>query len=376
MNRQHFASGTQWRDISWLILLLASLGLSACHHDETTPPGPRPAVILTIGEMASPAWSVYSGEVHARHEVDQSFRIGGKIIERRVNLGDQVHKGQEIARLDPQDVKLSAVASQAAVSAAQADLTLAQAEFERARNLAAQKFISTSVLDTRRSQLEAAEAKLAQAKAQSNVSGNQVGYATLTADRDGVVTALPVEAGQVLAAGQAVARIADPAELEVLIWLPETRANTLKPGMPAMIRPWNDQSLTLPAQVREIAGSADSTTRTYAVRVKLLQPDKRLSLGSTAAVAFANAGSAAEIKVPLPAITQHDKHDMVWVVDRQNRVQARQIEVGEYRDGYAVVKQGLNKGDRVVTYGAHTLTTGLQVRPVEQQAPIALDIAR
>jgi len=358
------------------LMLLASLVLVGCSHKDAPPSGPRPAVVMTVGDSADAAWSVYSGEVRARHEVDLGFRIAGKIISRSVNLGDKVSKGQEIARLDPQDAKLSASASQAQVAAAQADLALAQAEYERARNLAAQKFISSSVLDTRQTQLDAAEAKLNQAKAQASVSGNQVGYATLTADRDGVVTALSAEAGQVVAAGQLVARVADPAEMEVLIWIPETRANTLKPGTQAFVRPWNAQEQTLPAEVREIAGSADSATRTYAVRVKLLKPDPKISLGSTAAVAFANAGSAGAIKIPLSAVIKRDQGSQVWVVDAKNTIQPRLVEVGEFRDDSVVILKGLTRGDRVVTVGAHILNAGMQVRPVEQKAPVALDVTR
>ncbi|WP_018605064.1 efflux RND transporter periplasmic adaptor subunit [Uliginosibacterium gangwonense] len=358
------------------LALLAPLALLACGHKDAPQAGPRPAVVMTVGDHADAAWSVYSGEVRARHEVDLGFRIAGKIISRSVNLGDKVRKGQEIARLDPQDAKLSASASQAQVAAAQADLALAQAEYERARNLAAQKFISSSVLDTRQTQMDAAEAKLNQAKAQANVSGNQVGYATLMADRDGVVTALSAESGQVVAAGQLVARIADPAELEVQIWIPETRANTFKPGMPAFVRPWNTQELTLPAQVREIAASADSATRTYAVRVKLLSPDAKISLGSTAAVAFANASSEGAIKIPLAAVIKRDQGTQVWVVDAKNTIQPRLVEVGEYRDESVVIRSGLVRGDRVVTVGAHILNAGTQVRPVEQKAPVALDVTR
>jgi len=365
------------RSVLWpLIQLALPLALLACSQHEAPHSVLRPAVVMTVSERADASWSVYSGEVHARHEVDQSFRIAGKVISRQVNLGDKVHKGQALAELDPQDARLSANANQAQVAAAQADLTLAQAELERARNLAAQKFISGSVLDTRRSQVDAAQARLNQAKAQASVSGNQVGYTALTADRDGVVTALPVEAGQVISAGQAVARIADPSELEVLIWIPETRAATIKPGDPALVRPWNTQEKTLAASVREVAGSADATTRTFSVRVKLAQPDASLSLGSTAAVAFAAPTNEHNITIPLPAVIKRDANTLVWVVDAHNTVRPRVVDVAEYRDESAVIRHGLVLGERVVIVGAHTLTAGITVRPVEQIAPVALDVKR
>lgn len=359
-----------------LLLLPAALLLGACSRHEAPKAAPRPAVVQTIGSRADAAWTVYSGEVRARHELDQSFRIGGKLVSREVNLGDKLRKGQVIARLDPQDVKLSASATNAQVAAAEADLSLAKAEFERARNLAAQKFISGSSLDSRRTQVEAAEARLRQARAQANVSGNQVGYATLVADRDGLVTALNVEAGQVVAAGQAIVRIADPAETEALIWVPEGRATTIKPGMAAFVRPWNAQEKTLPAEVREIAGSADATTRTYAVRVSLKQRDEALTLGSTVAVAFPAPSSERDVAIPLPALLRKGEAFQVWVVDAKNTVHARAVEVAEYRDESVVIRKGLANGDRVVTVGAHTLSDGQAVRPVEQKSPVALDVKR
>lgn len=357
-------------------LLLPVLVLGACARHEPPAAVPRPAVVMTIGSSPDAAWMVYSGEVRARHELDQSFRIGGKVVTRLVSLGDKIRKGQVLARLDPQDVQLSASASNAQVAAAEADLSLAQTELERARSLAANKFISKSVLDTRHTQVEAAQAKLKQAKAQANVSGNQVGYTTLLAERDGIVTALPVEAGQVVAAGQTVARIADPAEIEVLIWVPESRATMVKAGMAAFVRPWNAQGKTLAAEVREIAGSADATTRTYAVRVGLKQLDESLTLGSTAAVAFAAPSSASDIAIPLPALIKKGATPQVWLVDSQNKLQLRPVEVAEYRDEAAVIRRGLANGDRVVTVGAHTLTAGTSIRPIEQKAPVALDVAR
>jgi multidrug efflux system membrane fusion protein len=359
-----------------LVSLTAALTLSACSPPEQPKLAPRPVVVTTVGAPADAAWSVYSGEVRARHEVDQSFRVGGKIAARLVSLGDRVHKGQALARLDPQDLQLSASATQAQVAAATADVRLAQAELERARNLAAQRFISSSALETRQTQLDAAQARLSQAKAQASISSNQIGYTTLVADRDGVVTALPVEAGQVVAAGQAVARVADPGELEVLIWIPETRAASIKPGAAAMVRPWNAQEQTLPAQVREVAASADTVTRTYAVRVKLNQAAGDLKLGSTAAVAFAATRADTAVTVPLPAVTKGTQGTQVWVVDANNAVQARTVEVADYRDDTATIAKGLASGDRVVSVGAHALTAGMTVRPVEQKTPVALDVTR
>ena len=362
--------------VAWLAV--AALVVSACSKTEAPPAAPRPVVVMTVADQASDALQIYSGEVRARHETDLSFRVGGKVIERAFNLGDKVKKGQALARIDAQDARLSLTASDAQVKAAEADVALARAELERAQNLASQKFISGSVLDTRRTQLDAAQAKLRQAQAQAGVSGNQLGYTTLVADRDGVITAAPVESGQVVAAGQAVARLADPAQLEILTWVPEARVASIKPGQSALVRPWNEQDKTLPGSVRELAASADTATRTYAVRVAVPQPQGALSLGATAAVAFESASEsrASIISLPLPAVVGKGTTAQVWVVAADNTVKARKVEVADYRDEQALIRSGVKAGDRVVTLGAHLLAEGMAVQPVDAKAPVALDVKR
>lgn len=360
-----------------LLALGIAIALVACSKPGTPTEASRPVVVQTVKSGVESGLFVYSGEVRSRYETDLSFRIGGKLIERRINLGDTVHKGQVLARLDPQDVRLSASASAAQVAAAQADLALAKAEYERAQNLFAQKFVSGSAVDARRTQYEAAQAKLHQAQAQNTVSDNQVAYATLVADRDGVVTALPVESGQVVAAGQLVARVADPAYREVLTWIPEGRAQLFKPGQTAMVQVWGAPDKTYQGVLREIAASADTTTRTYAFRVAVTAPDERMRLGATAAVGFAQNGVAGSVRIPLAAVLQGEGgQTRVWIIAADGTVQARAVSVESYHDDVAVLRSGLALGERVVTVGAHTLSAGLKVKPVEQTAPVVLDAAR
>lgn len=357
--------------------LCVVVAMGACAKHEAPVAAVRPAVVMTIKDGGAGSPLTYSGEVRSRYEADLAFRLGGKVIERRVNLGDAVRKGQILARLDAQDASLSASAAKAQVAAAQADLALARAEYERAQNLFAQKFISASMVDSRRTQFEAAQAKLRQAQAQDQVSANQVGYTTLLADRDGVVTAVPVEAGQVVAAGQLVVRIADPSQREVLTWLPEGRVSAFKPGQPAQVQVWGVSDRVYAGVLREVAASADATTRTYAARIAVAAADARFGLGATAVVSFAQNHEPGTVEVPLAALVRGKEGGaQVWIVAADGSVQARAVEVAAYRDEVALLRRGLVQGDRVVTVGAHTLTAGLKVRPVEQTRPVVVDATR
>ena len=360
-------------------ILAAALLAAGCSKHEAPVAAPRPVIVMQVNAGGVMNATLYSGEVRARHEADLAFRVAGKLIERRVNLGDRVKRGQVLARLDAQDATLASNATAQAVQAAEADVSLARAEFERAQSLAAQKFISGSALDTRRSQLQAAEARLKQAQAQASVSGNQVGYTTLVADRDGIITTMNAEAGQVVAAGQAVMRLADPVDREALIWVPESRVASIKVGDAALVRPWERQDITANGRVREVAGAADSTTRTYAVRISILQDADKFMLGSTIAAGFLQTPDKAAVgtlALPISAVFQRDGKSQVWVVGADKRVSLRALEVQAFRDDQAVIKSGLANGEQVVVVGAQTLIAGSEVNPVEQAAPVALDIKR
>lgn len=360
-----------------LSVVLLALGLSACQKAPEPVAALRPALVVTVGGVAAGNARAYAGEVRARYEVDLAFRVGGKLIERRVNLGERVRKGQLLASLDPADLRLSATAAAAQLAATEADLALARTEYERAQTLVAQKFISSSALDARRTQFEAAQARRAQAQATHDVAQNQSGYASLVAPRDGVVTAAPVEAGQVVAAGQSVLRIADPAEREVLVWIPEARVSGLKPGALAQVQVWSQPGKTYAGVLRELAASADAATRTYAARISVKDADEALSLGATAAAAFAGDAGAGAIELPLAAVMRGEQERArVWVVDAQDQVQAREVVVARWQDDRVVLASGVQAGERVVSVGAHALSPGQKVRPLEQGAPVVLDVTR
>lgn len=355
---------------------LAAL-VAACSKAPPAAPAPRPAIVMTVAGGATAAPFLYPGEVRSQHEVDLAFRVGGKVIERRVNPGDAVRKGQVLARLDPADVALAQKSAAAQLAAAEADLALARSEFERAKVLVAQKFQSASTLDARRSQFDAAEARVAQARAARSQSDNQLAYATLTATLDGVVTAVPVEAGQVVAAGQLAVRVADPASREVLIWIPEGRTAGLKLGQPALVRAWSAPDTLYQGSLRELAASADTTTRTYAARIRVSDPDDALSLGASAGAGFVQAANGPGVEIPLAAVIRGEGAEAkVWVVDKAQRVQPRAVQIAAWRDERAVIASGLVTGERVVTVGAHALTAGELVQPVEQGTPVVLDVTR
>jgi RND family efflux transporter MFP subunit len=330
----------------------------------------RPARVMTVRPAASQDVLVFAGEVKPRYEIDMSFRIGGKLLERKVDMGAPIVKGQPLARLDPQDARLSAAAASAQVAVADADLAFAKAELDRNKQLLDQKFISQAAYDNKLSAYRVALAKRDAAIAQSQVSGNQAGYTTLVADSAGIITAVVAEAGQVVNAGQPVMKLARTEEREVWINVAESQASGLRQGAPAQISLWSQPQKIYTGMVREIAPAADALTRTYTAKVSVQDPDPALRWGMTANVGIAGirgtAVPAGAIIVPLTALDQQGQQASVWVVGPSNAVQSRAVQVAQYLENGAVIASGLNAGETIVVAGVHKLVAGEVVKPLPE----------
>jgi RND family efflux transporter MFP subunit len=343
-------------------VLAVSLILSACAREEPKPAPPRPVVTVTATRSEGEALAVYSGEVRARREADLGFRVPGKIVARYVDVGAAVRKGQLIARLDPSDAQLNVAASQSAVAGAQTELDFARAELERYRSLLDQRFISQAVYDQKLNAFRVAQARLEQARAQASVTQNQSGYTSLVADQDGVITAITAEAGQVVAAGQPIARLARPEEKEVLVNVPETRLEELKAkGRGILVSILAEPDKVYAGRVREIAPNADPATRTFATRVTIVDPGSEVALGMTANVAVLGE-SAAVVVLPLTALYHRGGAPAVWIVDAAtNSVRLQPVTVAQYRENGVVLAGGLEGGERVVAAGVNKLVEGQKV---------------
>lgn len=351
-----------------LFLSLVILLLSACERPAEPPPPPRPALVMEVGKTASNSAIVLVGEVKSRYESNQGFRINGKIIERKVDVGSVVKKGQVIARLDAADTNLSAAAAQADVRAAEANRALAKSEVERQRQLVNKKFISQSALDRYEAELKTAEARVNQAKAQAAVSGNQSRYTLLTADSDGIVTQIRAEPGQVVEAGEMIAQVVDDKHIEVQVAVPESRMAQLRVGDVATIKLWADREKTYNGKVREIAPAANSATRAFDVRVAMDDADAAVKLGMTAGVRF-EGDALPNIIIPSSALTQVDGKNSVWVIGKNGIANLREVVAGQFTEEGVIISSGLQHGELIAIAGVHTLIKGQKVVPKIESLP-------
>lgn len=358
-------------------LVIVAMAAAGCSPGDKADQAPvvRPVMAMTVGASDTAGGAVYSGEVRARHEGDLGFRVPGKIIARVVDVGTSVRKGQVLARLDPIDNQMNADASRAAVAAAKTDLQFASAELDRYKVLFEKNFISRTVLEQKSATYDAAKSRLDQTESQAGITRNQVGYTTLVADQDGVITAVLAEAGQVVGAGQPVMRLARPEEKEVLISIPETRLAATRAAKEVAVRLWANPEKIYRGQVREVAPSADAGTRTFATRVSILVAGTDVALGMTANVLFpegqavSSRSTATNIVIPLTALSREGDKTAVWIIDaRNNQVSLRSVAVKQYREDGIVIGSGLAAGDMIAVAGVHKLVAGQTVRPVSAPA--------
>ena len=349
----------------------AALLLVACSRPAPSEEPVRAVKVITVGTSAFSPSREYAGDVRAQVESRLAFRIGGKLIKRKAELGQQVLAGQVLAQLDPQDYRLAADAARAQVAAAATSRDLAAADFKRFQALKDQNFISGAELERRESTLKAAQAQFEQARSQAAVQGNQAGYAVLTADVSGIVTAVDAEPGQVIAAGAPVVRIAADGVRDVVFSVPEDKVAAIKIGMPVRVRVWTGNA-ELAGKVREVAASSDPVTRTYAVKVSLA--GQAPPLGATVYVTVDGGASSAMpvIKLPTSALRQDGQATTVWVLDEASMtVKPQMIQVATAEGNEVVVAQGLTPGMRVVSAGVHVLSPGQKVSIYQSKLPFA-----
>jgi len=349
-----------------LLLLSAAAALVACSAEQPPAATPRTVLVQSVTSAAANAGQ-FTGEIRARHEVDLAFRVGGKVTARLVDAGAEIKAGQPLAQLDPADLQLAASAAQAQLAAAETDYATARAERERYAGLLAQKFVSQAAYDAKHNAYSSAQGRLNQARAQSQLSGNQAAYGTLSSEFPAIVTAVLADRGQVVAAGQPVYRLARPEEKEVAIAVPESRLAEVRAAQTFAVNLWAEPKTQIRGELRELAPAADPVTRTYTARIRLLNPPPSLRLGMTAQVSL-DGPAAAALQVPLSALVNHGQGAIVWVVS-DGKAAPRPVRTGEFTETGVRVLDGLQAGEQVVITGTSQLVAGQAVQA--QLAPAA-----
>jgi multidrug efflux system membrane fusion protein len=356
------------------LALAGLLSLGACQQQQAAVPAPRPVVALAVHADSSPLSASLPGEVQARYSTPLSFRIAGKIIERRVRLGDTVKIGAVVARLDPADAQKSAASAQAQLDAAQHSLVYAKQQLDRDQAQAHENLISAAQLEQTTNAYASALAQRDQAVQQAALQKNQLQYTDLLAVHAGVITAEDAQTGQNVSAGQAVYNLAWNGDIDVVVDVPESTLAALAVGQSARITMSALPGRTFNARVRELSPAADPQSRTYRANLTLLDagPDVRLGMTADVALTSGNTAStpAASFTIPATALFHDGNAPAVWVVSgADNVLELRRVQVARYTERTVAIAGGLKDGERVVLQGVHTVTAGEKVHPIAPLHP-------
>jgi RND family efflux transporter MFP subunit len=348
----------------WLTVALMAGGCSKPAVKDPRLQSPRVEVFKA--KAVSSNSRTFTGIVEARVQSDLGFRVGGKILQRSVDVGQRVQKGQPLMRLDPEDLRLSAAAQQANVEAARAKYTQAKSDETRSAMLVKSGVISPREYDQYRAALDSAKAQLEAAEAQARVSNNSSEYAVLLADADGVIVRTLSEPGQVVAAGQTVIQLAHDGPREASINLPEGVRPDL--GAIASARLYG-QDQVYQASLRQLSDAADPASRTFEARYVLEGEAASAPLGSTVTITLVPKQTSGNqsVRIPVGAVYDRGSGPGVWIVADKSEVKFRSVQIASIGQEEVVVSGGVRPGEKVVALGAHLLHEGQVVNPANEE---------
>jgi RND family efflux transporter MFP subunit len=345
------------------LVLASTLVLASCNEEKAeTKPDIRPVKVVEIAKATNVRALEFSGSVKSRTEMNLGFRIAGKVTERLVDIGDRVRPGDVLSRVDPTDYKLAVDSAAANLAAADKSVQTAKFAIDRANALFTKDAVPKAQVEQAQLAYDQAASTRIAAASSLEQAKNQLSYAELKSDRDGIVTAISADRGQVVSPGTPVVTVVAEDQKEVQIAVPENDIADFKPGKAVKARFWSDDKLVLSGKVREVSGSADPQSRTFSVRVSLPN-DPRVLIGMTATVQAETAAGTDTITVPLSALAEKDGGKIVWTVDRKAAtVHARPVEVADFTADGVGVTEGLAPGDIVVSAGTQFMTENLKVK--------------
>jgi RND family efflux transporter MFP subunit len=342
--------------------------LTACQKEEKAAATViRPVRTVTVAMQEGGETVSLTGEIQPRYQADIGFRVNGKILERPVDVGTQVKKGDLLARLDPQQYRQDFEVAKSEVAVADAEVTRSQAQEYRQRELLKNGFTTQVAYDQAIKTFKTAEARAGAARARQVQASENLGYTDLKADNDGVITAVGADAGQVVSAGQMVVRLAQPGEREAVFNVAEGAFKNAQKEPTVEVNLVSNPEIKAAGKVRYVSPQADPTTRTYTVRISLPDAPPQMRLGaSVVGSVILNQGQS--VTLPGSALFQKDGQPAVWLVDKDGTVQLKPITVQRYQGDSVIVGDGLKQGDVVVTAGIQKLLPGQKVRVLQASA--------
>lgn len=344
-------------------VLLTPVLLAGCSQQaETAAPEARPVRTITVERRDAGVPITLTGRIEAEDEVTLSFRISGRILENDLKVGSQIQPDQVIARLESQNELNALRAANANLAAAQAQLTQARNHYERQETLLSQGWTTRANYDQAKKALTTAQSQVEAAEAQLKSAHDLVSFTEIRGDSPGVITAVGPGAGEVVQAGQMVVRVARKDGRDAVVDVPAQVIRSAPTNPQITITLTDDPKVTARGRVRTVAPQANPVTRTFEVKIGLVDPPPAMRLGATV-TARMETEAVPIIEIPASALTKFNQQAAVWIVDPSARTVAiRNVDIMRFDQANVTVSQGLDAGEIVVTAGVQALHPGQKVR--------------
>jgi RND family efflux transporter MFP subunit len=354
-----------------IVLIIAiTLPIAACGKEQPKKVEVRPVRVTAVQHAASGETISLTGQIQAKDQANLAFRIGGRLRERNVSVGDPVAPGQIVAKIESQDYQNALRSAEADLGSAQAVLANAQNTEGRQSQLLSKGYTTRVQYDQAEQQLKTAQAQVESAQAKLQNAKDNLTYTDLKSDVAGTVTAKGAEPGEVVAAGRMVLQVATQGGRDAVFNVPAQLIRRSPRNPEVTVALSDDPAVVATGHVREVAPQADAATGTYVVKVGLDNPPDTMRLGATI-IGQVKMQSEPVIQLPGTALTQSQGKPAVWVVDPENKtVSLLPVTVGHYDTSSISVTDGLKDGDLVVTAGVQALRPGQEVRLLETGAAV------
>ncbi len=348
-------------------LMLAVLLLTGCQKTTTVEMKPTPVAVVQVVLSEEEPSQQYTGQVRPRYEINAAFRVGGKVIDRMVEVGQAIQAGTPLAQLDTLDYQLAIDAADSELQAATASEKRATAEEKRTRDLVARSMVSQSEYDLARAAADSGIASSRRAERMLEIAKNRLKYCTLTAEYDCVVTRVFCEKGSVVQEGAPAFQLARTGELEAVVDIPENRIERAK-DMTGRMALWANSLESFETKLREVSPNADPVTRTYQARYSILNPSQDVRMGMTATILLHASTGLRGISIPLTSIIQSEGSPAVWIVNpTEGSLELRPIKMRLYGREQAWIESGIEPGELVVRAGVQKLDSSMKVSIWEER---------
>jgi RND family efflux transporter MFP subunit len=346
-------------------IMLSLLTLLAACGKKEAPQEYLPRVFVQEVKPADYAAAVtLTGDVQARVQTELSFRVGGKIIQRMVDVGDRVSAKQVLARLDPKDLQTNVDSAQAQVLAEQARVKQSAAAFVRQQKLLPKGYTSQSEYDSAQAALRSSQSALSAAQAQLANARDQLSYTALVADAPGIITERQAEVGQVVQATAPMFKLARDGDRDAVFNVYESLLAERPADRSIVVSLLDNPKIKTTGTVREITPSVSAQSGTVQVKVTLDSLPQGMQLGSVVSATAKGTGKTA-VELPWSALTKNISEPAVWLVDDKGEAQLHNVTVGRYLTGKVIISAGLDGGEKVIVAGGQLLHPGMKVEIAE-----------